>query len=1340
MRRGWKIIGWTAGVLVALPALAIGGLIAIGNMGGADWIASRAGALTGGQVVIRGITGTFPTDLRIAEITLSDDKGPWLRADDAEVKWSPLALLRGVAHLDLVTVARLDAMREPAGGNGEGGGGLPLGIEIDALRLERLQLSGAIAGKPATLALVGTIGLASLDSGHAALTARRLDAPGGTYEIKGTMSRNSGALRVAVDEPAEGLIANLAGLPTLGALKVDVTIEGPQSEQRARLAVAAGPLRLDGQGTVDLVGRHIDLAVTGSAPAMEPASDIGWRGATLDARVRGPFTAPQATGQLRLDGLYADGVKADRVTADLHGNDGALNATISLADVTIPGANPRLFAAAPIALQAEARLDAPERPVTFTLAHPLLHVSGRMETGGNLAGSVNLELPALRPLASAAGIDLDGDMTLSGHLSQAGDTTRLAVSGAIHARGGDPGIVRSIGDATIGLSINEQRGLVRLDQLALDSKGIQINASGTRSTAGVLDLSWTASSSALAAFAPDVDGTAMLRGTVKGPIDDPAVAAAGVITASIAGLPRQTIDIGMRLSGVTRVPTGQVTAKTQLAGAPLSLAANLAPGSDGVMRIDIQSAGWKSTRLSGTLRLPRGTDLPLGELVLRMPRLADLQPLIGQDLVGGMTARIDTVAAGGGTQARIEIRGEQIGVGGTQVDRLAVGGTVDRLSTERQLTLNLSLDGAHVGDIGGNITVAARGRAARPELRLTALLNRLRQGEVRVTASATAVVADAALDVTMLQASYGGQTARLVQPAHVDLKNGIAIGDVRLRAGEATMAFSGRVTPALAFSASAENVSASLLSAFAGTAATAAGTISADAKLGGTLAAPTGMIRITGRELRGWTGPGAASAALDATATLHGDRATIDTTVDAGKDGKLTVHGSLPLSSEGSLALEANGGLDLSVFDVFLAANGRRLRGQGRLDVTVSGALAAPQVTGAIRLTNGEVQDYTQGIHITSLSAEIEIADGIARIKRFAGRAGDGTVALGGTIAPLAPGMPVDLTVTTQGAKLPARDLVTAVVDANLRLHGRAAERLDLDGNVRVGRADIQLPDALPKTVAVLEVRRPGQKPEPPSAAPALGLDLTIDAPRAIFVRGHGLDTELGGRVRIAGTAADPSVTGSFALRRGSLDFAGQTLQFKTGTLGFDGRSLTGSLDPTLNFVAEKSSGGVTARIAITGYADDPKIALSSTPALPQDEVLAHLLFARSISELTPIELAQIGSALASLGGGGGFSPLAELRKGLGLDVLSVGGASSAGAGGSTAGATVEAGKYIAEGVFIGSKQSLSGGTRAELKVDLTKRLKLETELNARGGGTVTGASPSNDPGSSVGLTYEFEY
>jgi translocation and assembly module TamB len=202
-------------------------------------------------------------------------------------------------------------------------------------------------------------------------------------------------------------------------------------------------------------------------------------------------------------------------------------------------------------------------------------------------------------------------------------------------------------------------------------------------------------------------------------------------------------------------------------------------------------------------------------------------------------------------------------------------------------------------------------------------------------------------------------------------------------------------------------------------------------------------------------------------------------------------------------------------------------------------------------------------------------------------------------------------------------------------------------------------------------------------------------------------------------------------MRRGTLTVAGTTLTFTKGEVQFGGGGLT---DPDIDFVASSVNGSVTANLEITGPASRPKIVLSSTPELPQDEVLAQLLFGSSESQLSPFQIASIAATLAEFSGAanGLSDPLEGVRSGLGLDRLSVGG------GGSGSTPTLQAGRYVAPGIYVGAKQALGSSTpsngaadpttQATVQIDLTKRLKVEGDA-----GSGVGAN-------AVGLTYQFEY
>ncbi|MFO7774394.1 MAG: hypothetical protein R6W89_01215, partial [Candidatus Hydrogenedentota bacterium] len=59
------------------------------------------------------IRGWLPFDIRVGEITLSDEEGVWLTAEDAAVRWRGLPLLEGRIHGSAVTVGQVTWHRIP---------------------------------------------------------------------------------------------------------------------------------------------------------------------------------------------------------------------------------------------------------------------------------------------------------------------------------------------------------------------------------------------------------------------------------------------------------------------------------------------------------------------------------------------------------------------------------------------------------------------------------------------------------------------------------------------------------------------------------------------------------------------------------------------------------------------------------------------------------------------------------------------------------------------------------------------------------------------------------------------------------------------------------------------------------------------------------------------------------------------------------------------------------------------------------------------------------------------------------------------------------------------------
>jgi translocation and assembly module TamB len=86
-----------------------------------------------------------------------------------------------------------------------------------------------------------------------------------------------------------------------------------------------------------------------------------------------------------------------------------------------------------------------------------------------------------------------------------------------------------------------------------------------------------------------------------------------------------------------------------------------------------------------------------------------------------------------------------------------------------------------------------------------------------------------------------------------------------------------------------------------------------------------------------------------------------------------------------------------------------------------------------------------------------------------------------------------------------------------------------------------------------------------------------------------------------------------------------------------------------------------------------------------------------------------------------------RVRETFALDRFSVGGGESSSSRtdpDERRGATLEAGRYIAEGVYVGVRQGTeTGSTRVGVRVELTPRLRLEVETGDREAGERVGVS-----------------
>jgi translocation and assembly module TamB len=1314
MRRILKIAGWGFGGLAMLVLVLVAGVLIWGNTdAGRASIEGLTYRLTDGRVKVAGLKGSFPSHLRIERLELRDAAGLWLTAERIVLDWSPLSVVEARLQIDKVQAARVDMQRlpqsAPASKNDETS--IPR-IDVARLKVDLLELGPQLAGAPAALVLSASAHLRSLHDMLIEATAQRTDGEG-DYAVNLRFDRQRMEAALKLHEPASGPLENILSLPGLGALDATLNLSGPRAAEQLEVSVRAGGLSGSAHGRVNVDELSGDLDIAFETSAMNPRPDLKWDRAVLRASWHGSVKSPTAQGHLEMTGLAAPGgTQLAALSADLDADLGraALHAVMS--GLLIPGEQPRLFENDAIRIEASVRLDDATRPVEVTASHRLFSLHAHAITQGKQSATVELRLPDLMPFAAFLGQDIRGSAIVNAQLDEpAAPHVKLTASASLVP--GEQFWSSAVGDrARLQLSGTLKGHAFTVEDLKFSGRAVSLSANGAISDQAI-KTRWSLDVSDLGALSPILAGTLTSSGSLDGPVRAFNAEASVRATVSVRGSPQGSLSAAIKMGGLPSSPGGTVTAQGLFDGAPLQVDAALERAQAESLHLVVHQANWKSARAGGDVTLALKGGQTLGRFDLAVGQLKDLQNLLGIEIAGGLTANLALHPDHERTRAQLQVDAKNFALSRLIGDvHVSADGFTDSLAYSA---------GVEMPDLGGAAaTLAAKG-----------ILNL----EAREASIAS------------LRLRYRGQDARLLSPARVQFASGFSVDIFKLGAQGAEFVLQGQIAPELALRASLKGVGPALVNVFVPD-FLASGTIEAHADLHGSPGSPTGEVALTAEGIRRADDAalGLPQANLRITAQLRGHTADIDARMSAGSASQLSAVGEVPIAIDGIVDVKINGKYDIGMVNPFLEARGLHATGELDIDAAVTGSVADPQIAGSLNLTNGSLRDYARGISVSNIAAKIVGERGTLQIESFTASAAPGTLSMSGTWGVLQPGMPVDLKITARNAQPIASKLVTSNLNADLTVSGTARERLDVAGTVRLNRTVIGIPNSLPPNVAVLDVRRRGQRAPPVPEKPlVIGLNVSVQAPQEILVQGRGLDAEMGGGLRLGGTTAAPVVSGGFDLHRGSFSLGSSRLNFTAGRVAFNGEGLKNKIDPTLDFTAQATvADNTTAMMHITGLADAPQFEFTSTPTMPQDEIMAYLLFGVPVQSLTPIQLAQIGYALASLsgvGGDGSLNPLVKLQRSLGLDRLTIGpGTTTTTATGTdSTGASIAAGRYINNRVYIEAKQTTAGTAQVGAVVDLTKHLKLQTRLG-NGSATVQGTTPENDPGSSIGLLYQFEY
>jgi translocation and assembly module TamB len=1314
-----------------------------------------AGLVSGKSLQISGISGTFPTDLQVARVELLDQQGAWLRVDNARLRWSFASLLSGRVQVEIISASLVDVLRPPVPDKAEqatssGSFSLPVGVEVQSLSVDTLHLAAAVGQVDSRWALQGS-GLLSADlhEGRVRLTGDRSDGPSGklSADMRFDLVRGTVDGEIALEEGAGGVTAALLERPDLDQVSMRLVAKGDARSGNGELTLSAGDAAT-ARGTAK-------WQPSGTGTAVSVALEVG--GTQLAARVGGPVTlSAEATLDADTAILTTSSLTAGPATlgasARYDRRADRLDATVTL-QAGEPGPFGPLVAGAQwrdLRLSAHAVLDnlakQPQGSVTLNgsgedVVVPAL--DGRLPPFGRVA------------LDGRLGVRSDGSLTLDSL-----DVT--SALGSVKGNGGSYLPKTGAGDvkATVdlpslapfsALAERELTGRAHLELSARnDAQGLTIGWQGTLADAGAPGVP-----PGLVAREVTLSGTGALRRDDTWSLADVRVTSeAGTFGFSGSGhgsTGRFDLSVDLRQLSVLReglagtitasstielrpdgTAGGSLTASGTAESQPLSLAGRFERDAAGGIAVPSFEFHWASAVL-GVTDLAVTPDRTTGSARLKVEKLQDVGALVGTALAGSLEAEVSTdpQRAAGRLQARV--RGSNLQSGGVGAAALQVDATIDD----------------PMGSARADATIAASGlRGAADIARVNATVkgDRQRGFDIALQAAGAQTTANLAAKVELVadeirialsrfDGRHQGIPVALNAPTRLSVAGPrIRIDPTSLRLGGGRLSVQGVIDPAasdLALDLTA--LPLSLIDTFApGTGLD--GNLQARARITGPTASPRIEATYAASNVR-LRRPEAAllpALGLQGSGSLVAGQASFDARLSAGSGSNLALRGRVAMAPlAGSVTL--TGPIAIAPFAPLLGNEVRNVTGTLNNNLTVN--IAGSKITGAgsVDFSNGALDFPEMGLRLNGGTGRLVLQGDSVQIQQLSFQTGrGGTLSLNGSVRlDPADGVALDLAIASRRSLLVNRADLVATVSSDLKVTGSTGAGIDVSGPITIDRAEIAIgamQTASFPTVEVREINRPGVPNAPPAGAAAprastaapVRLKLDVKAPQGVFVRGRGLDAEVGGSLQVTGDPSKPAVLGGFTLRRGDFTLGGRRLVFSRGVITLDNLD---RIDPMLDFVASTTVASTAISLTISGTARAPAIAVSSSPPLPSDEALAWLLFGKPASALSALELLQVAQTLAELTGreAPGTGLLGRLRSTLGLDQLKVGsGASSSSSSNSSSPVSLEAGRYVAPGVYVGAKQGAAGNSsRGVVEIDVLDHTKVEGDIGADSNGRV---------------------
>lgn len=1179
-----------------------------------------------------------------------------------------------------------------------------------------------------------------------------------------TIVRLSGEADVtgAVDDNIVPRIAPVVGFAT------DLVVDDEQNIEIQRLIAKSAAASVEATGRVGADSDEVDVRLSlsiadgGTLAGLTEPARLGSLAAS--GRVFGSLEAPSVDLDPQVERLVVPGFAVDRLTGRLRWRpDNARETTAAAAgllnkgtvDLHAQGVRPDDATLATVlgdSVEAHAEIHLPGDYSAAVV--PSLLVRGRAVTlegqgrvslpDGPGTAQLALDVSDMRALAGAAGTDLKGRGRLVADIVT--DTgfaaNRATVRGDFTAFSvGVPAV-----DALLGPAMKAAAD-VRADDAAFVVERLTVNGSNaTLSASARLDRSNETirgeASLRLPTLRPlspaigtPVSGEVAARLEVGGSLTQPTASLDAQMPAgAISGVEMRDATVTARVTQGRNGPQGSIAARLSADGTPFKLDGRFSTDQQRFLHFPDLTLAGAGIQATAAVAVPLAGGGPSAEVTLTMDRTRETPAIAGISVAGSLKASVSAESDRGETSADVKLDGRDLAMfdGETLTASLAKitgSGSVDTGDRSAHGSLRLTLTDLVAGALsvnGATLTADGSGREAAITLAVNGLNGAGNTLSMETLVRPTGDVVEGSL--VRLEGKLNGQSVTLRRPAAYSVGGGrLAAGPLEIGVGAGSLV--AQVSQGAArtdVSLQLEHLPLAVAGAFVAD-FPVAGQLSGTAALGGRNGAPmTGTAQFSSTDLTDPSHAGPPMAA-SVSARLGDETATIDARIEQVGDQPFVIGAVLPvriLAGDFRVVQDdrapIHGAITWqgSVAPLWqrFGPTDQRLKGTGLVDLHLGGTLGKPELMGHATITDGRYEHLIVGTLLKELTMTLTANGRSADLAASATDGGKGSLAVAATAAlDRETGPVVDGKVTFTQATLVRRDDIRGGVNGVLTVESND-QGMRVAGTLTTTPIDVRLVNRLPPSVVqlhVVEVPLPKPRPWLPKEEPrrAAGsapvvLDIAIQIPGQLFVRGRGLQGEWHGAITVAGDAGAPAMSGGLSLVRGNLIFAGREFRLTRANVAFTGGR---KIDPLLDIIAERRTSDITAQFRIDGQASNPQITMTSQPPLPEEEILSQVMFGQNAANIGPVEAAQLALAVDSLARGESVSDDAfSFARGLlGLDVLSVQG------GEQGDDAQVEVGRYVVPGLYVGAKQGTAAGSSSgTVQLEVIPGLTLESDVS----------------------------